>query len=80
MKVFSKDKVFKFFYDNKVGEKEKIDVMVDSDFSGDSIHRKSTSGYVIRVLGNIIYWKSRKQSTVTKCFTFAEYVAMSKAA
>ena len=39
----------------------------------------STSGYVIKVFGNVIDWKSRKQRTVTKASTYAEYVALSVA-
>lgn len=33
---------------------------------------------MIRVYGNVIYWKSRKQSSVTKSSSAAEYVALSK--
>ena len=37
----------------------------------DDIDRKSTAGFVIRMFGNIIYWKAQKQKTVTKNSTFA---------
>lgn len=56
-----------------------MDCMVDSDWAGDSNDRKSTSGYVIRVYNNVIYWKSHKQNAVTKSSTFAEYVVLSEA-
>ena len=38
-----------------------IDYYVDADWAGDTSNRKSTSEYVIRVFGNVIEWKSRKQ-------------------
>ena len=53
--------------------------MVDSDFAGDNIDRKSTTGFVIRMFGNIIYWKAQKPKTVIKNSTFAEYIALSEA-
>lgn len=63
----------------KIENCEKLDCMVDSDYAGDSIDRRSTSGYVLRMCGNLIYWKCKKQNSVTKNSTFAEYVAMSEA-
>ena len=58
---------------------ETIDCYVDADWAGDNVDRKSTSGYVINVFGNVIDWKSRKQTTVAKASTYAEYVALSEA-
>ena len=56
-----------------------IDCYVDADWAVDNLDRKSTTGYVIRLFGNVIYWKSRKQNSVTTASTFAEYVALSEA-
>ena len=58
---------------------ETINCYLDADWAGDNVDRKSTSGYVIKVFGNVIGWKSRKQRTVTKASTYAEYVALSEA-
>lgn len=56
-----------------------LDCMVDADWAGDCNDRKSTTGYAIRLFNNVVYWKSHKQSSVTKSSTFAEYVALSEA-
>ena len=67
--------------DYKRNEKcEMIDCYVDADWAADHLHRKSTSGYVIRLYGNVIGWKSKKQRCVTKASTYAEYVALPEAA
>lgn len=58
---------------------EIMDCLVDADWAGDSTDRISTSGYMIRVFGNVVSWKTHKQGSVNKSSTFAEYVALSEA-
>lgn len=78
LKYLIKTKDIKLIYERNV-KNENLDCMVDSDYAGDTVDRKSTSGYIIRMNGNLIYWKSRKQKAVTKNSTFAEYTALSDA-
>lgn len=51
----------------------------DSDWAGDRNDSKSTSGYVFKLYGNTISWASRKQPTVSKSSTEAEYMALTEA-
>ena len=56
-----------------------LECYVDADLAGDSVDRKSTTGYIVKLYGNVIHWKSRKQGSVTKSSTAAEYGALSEA-
>lgn len=47
----------------------------DADWAGDKNERKSTSGYVFKVFGNVVSWSFRKQSTVSLSSTEAEYIS-----
>ena len=49
----------------------------DSDWAGDVDTRRSTSGYTYHIGRSLVSWSSRKQATVAKSSTEAEYVALS---
>jgi hypothetical protein len=51
----------------------------DSDWAGDPSDAKSTSGVVVTINGNPVYWKSKKQSCVAKSVLEAEFVAATEA-
>ena len=54
----------------------KLEAYVDASFANDVDSRKSTSGFVIMLGGNVVSWISRRQSMVTLSSTEAEYVAL----
>ena len=51
----------------------------DADWAGDLDTRRSTSGYVFQIQGNSVSWCSKRQATVSKSSTEAEYTALSGA-
>ncbi len=56
----------------KTGE---LHAYTDSDWAGDSLHRKSTTGYLVMLAQAPIIWGSSKQATVTTSSTEAELIA-----
>jgi hypothetical protein len=52
----------------------------DSDYAGDRIDRKSTTGFVFMVNNSPVSWCSKKQPVVAVSSTEAEYVALAAAA
>ena len=61
------------------GEQAELNGYSDADLGGDVDTRRSTSGYVFQFGNGTISWSSRKQRTVAKSSTEAEYVALSLA-
>ena len=58
----------------------KLDLILytDSDFAGSRVDYRSTTGYCTIFGGNLVTWRSKKQSVVSKSSTEAEFRAMSK--
>ena len=54
-----------------------INVYVDVDFAGCIDTRRSTSGYIVLFNNCCISWLSKKQSSVAKLTTEAEFIVMS---
>jgi len=48
----------------------------DADWAGCKESRKSTSGYIFKLAGAAISWKSKKQSTIATSSAEAEYIAL----
>ncbi|XP_031116520.1 uncharacterized protein LOC116020179 [Ipomoea triloba] len=53
-----------------------IHAFSDSNWAGDPADRKSTSGFAVFFGGNLISWTCRKQRTVARSSTEAEYKAL----
>ncbi len=58
------------------GTAPKVVAYGDADWAGDKTTRKSTTGTVITLNGNIVYWSTKKQQSVSRSTTEAEYVAL----
>jgi len=50
--------------------------MSDADWSGSLTDRRSTSRYFSFVWGNLVSWRSKKQSVVTQSSAEAEFRAL----
>ena len=52
-----------------------LQAMVDSDWAGDTTHRKSVSGIILTIAGGCILYKTKYQDTVALSTTEAEFTA-----
>lgn len=60
-------------------EKNDLECYVDASLGMNDEAGKSTSGLIIMLFGDVIYWRSKKQSHVALSSSEAEYIAMSLA-
>ena len=60
----------------KKSDRRDIEIFTDADWAGDLTDRKSTSGYCTYVWGNLVTWRSKKQSVVARSSAEAEYRAV----
>ena len=54
-----------------------IEVYTDADWAGSVTDRRSTSGYCSFIWGNLVTWRSKKQSVVARSSAEAEFRALS---
>ena len=55
-----------------------IECFLDIDWVGSKEDRRSTSRYCVFVRGNLVSWKSKKQSVVSRSSAESEYRAMTQ--
>jgi hypothetical protein len=55
-----------------------VDGYSDSDWAGCRDDRRPTSGYCVFVGGNLMSWRSKKRTAVSRSTAEAEYIALSK--
>ncbi|KAK2998527.1 hypothetical protein RJ639_023483 [Escallonia herrerae] len=55
-----------------------IECFSDVDWAGSKLDRKSTTGYCVFVGGNLVSWKSKKQSVVSRSSAESKYRAMAQ--
>lgn len=57
------------------GDKVEVSAFADADWANDRVDRKSVSGWVAKVNGDVISWASKKQHTVSQSTCEAELYA-----
>ncbi|RVW29262.1 Retrovirus-related Pol polyprotein from transposon TNT 1-94, partial [Vitis vinifera] len=58
--------------------KKEIEIFSDADWAGSVTDQRSTSGYCSFVWGNLVTWRSKKQSVVARSSAEAEFRAMAQ--
>lgn len=73
----TKNYVLKYVKSKDSMDSNILSAYVDADFANDKEDRKSITGFAIKMYNNIVFWKSKKQCTVSLSSAEAEYVALS---
>ena len=64
----------------QLGGEDDLVVASDASFADNTLDRKSSQAYVMKLFGGLIGWRASKQDTVTTSTTEAELLTLSQAA
>jgi hypothetical protein len=64
----------------QLGQGSGLEIASDASFADNTLDRKSSQGYVIKLFGGLVAWRASKQDTVTTSTTEAELLALSQVA
>src|SRR5436309_11396043 len=67
-------------YALQFGGGDDFEVASDASFADNSLNRKSSQAYAMKLFGGLIGWRANKQDTVTTSTTEAELLALAQAA
>jgi len=56
-----------------------VSAFLDADWAGDVNDRRSPRGFAVYLGANLVSWTTRKQATVSRSSTEAEYKALANA-
>lgn len=70
----------KLVYNPEKGQRYQIEGYTDADWGGDSLDRRSYTGFTFFFSGGPISWEARKQRTVALSSTESEYLGLSESA
>ncbi|RVW61479.1 Retrovirus-related Pol polyprotein from transposon RE1 [Vitis vinifera] len=62
----------------KKSDSKKVEIYTDADWAGAADDRRSTTGYCTYVWGNLVTWRSKKQSVVARSSAEAEFRAVAQ--
>lgn len=63
-------------FNGNTSEYSNVECFVDASYASDKRDHKSTSGYYVKMFGDTILWKNKKQVGVSTSSTEAEYIAL----
>jgi hypothetical protein len=82
---YTADRVLRYLYRTRhlalqFGGADDFEIASDASFADNSLDRKSSQAYIMKLFGGTIAWKANKQNTVTTSTTEAELLALCQCA